>query len=337
MSVDHTYNIGKDKRVELYFNIARLDDGSDLISNLSASFYAYDVVTGSPVFTCSISIEELQKLYSHLAKYKILTESEIKETGKFIAIENSTEELINLLLKTKSTELVPALKHLVSSDLSEDDINTILGRKDALSLFHKMLYGSESHSEADWQNFFECNDWIFGYGLNYHYLHILQREAHISRTDLSGSNDVISDFLLSDKRFTKLVELKTPQTPLFKNHQNRSDSWRLSSDLTDAISQILAQKANWEMESINPNFNDNGSRITEGASDVECILIIGSHSLITGSEREIDIKQRTLELYRRNLRNIDIFLYDELYDRAKFIVELKARTNSIKQDNQHVK
>jgi hypothetical protein len=91
---------------------------------------------------------------------------------------------------------------LVSNRLSEDDINTILGRKDALEVFSHMLENSGSYTEPNWQVFFEANEWIFGYGLKYRYLRILQREPHFSSTNLDGSNDVISDFLLSDTRFT---------------------------------------------------------------------------------------------------------------------------------------
>ncbi|MBC8029235.1 MAG: DUF4263 domain-containing protein [Pyrinomonadaceae bacterium] len=139
------------------------------------------------------------------------------------------------------------------------------------------------------------------------------------------SNDVISDFLLSDARFTKLVELKLPNTTsLFENRRNRSDSWRLSTDLTDAISQILAQKANWELQARNRNYDAAGNLVRERASDVECILVIGMHATISGSEHEIEIKLKTLELYRRNLRSIEIVLYDELFDRAGFIVAGQA-------------
>ena len=43
-----------------------------------------------------------------------------------------------------------------------------------------------------------------------------------------------------------------------------------------------------------------------------------------GSEHEIEIKLKTLELYRRNLRSIEIVLYDESFDRAGFIVAGQA-------------
>ncbi|MEZ8842274.1 Shedu immune nuclease family protein, partial [Vibrio splendidus] len=200
-------------------------------------------------------------------------------------------------------------------------ITEIRSRRESLSEYEDMLNNADSYVEADWQRFFEANEWIFGYGLAYKYIEILQREAHISRSDLNGSNDVISDFLLSDSRFTKIVELKTPKTSLFENRRNRADSWRLSTALTDAVSQILAQKANWELEGANTNYTSEGNLIHEGAFDVECILVIGSHSSIDGTDRQKLMKSKTFELYRRNLRSIEILTYDELFERAKYIVE----------------
>ena len=106
--------------------------------------------------------------------------------------------------------------------------------------------------------FFEKNTWIFGYGLDYRFYHILQRESHLSGIDLNGKNDVISDFLISDKNFTVIVELKKPNIPLYENDQNRSESWKLSKDITYSISQILAQKAEWQIKSENENFDKDG-------------------------------------------------------------------------------
>ena len=324
MSVDHTYEIGKDASSRVFVNISGLNEGGKQIAALAASIYAYDSQTGQPKFTCQLSIEDLRRLHHHLSKYSIVTDAELIETGKFIEVKGNTEELLTILSAAEGSELLPALKNLVSNRLSEDDINTILGRKDALEVFSEMLENSGSYTEPNWQVFFEANEWIFGYGLKYRYLRILQREAHFSSTNLDGSNDVISDFLLSDTRFTKLVELKAPNTSLFENRRNRSDSWRLSTDLTDAISQILAQKANWELQARNRNYDADGNLVRERASDVECILVIGTHATISGSEHEIEIKLKTLELYRRNLRSIEIVLYDELFDRARFIVAGQA-------------
>ena len=57
------------------------------------------------------------------------------------------------------------------------------------------------------------------------------------------------------------------------------------------------------------------------------ILIIGhwDELRLSSNDRERDAKQRTLELFRRDSRNIEIVTYDELFDRAKFIVEHRNR------------
>jgi hypothetical protein len=71
---------------------------------------------------------------------------------------------------------------------------------------------------------------------------------------------------------------------------------------------------------VGPNYTSNGAKITELTHDADCILILGKQSDIEGTDREQAMKRKTLELYRRNLRHIDIVTFDELLDRAKYIV-----------------
>ena len=49
-------------------------------------------------------------------------------------------------------------------------------------------------------------------------------------------------------------------------------------------------------------------------------MIVGSNSQFSGTEKESAIKLRTFELFRRDSRNLEILTYDELYERAKFVV-----------------
>lgn len=178
-----------------------------------------------------------------------------------------------------------------------------------------------------WQHFFRNNEWIFGYGLDYRFLGILQNKAHIANGDVAGRDGAISDSLLGCSKFTVLVEIKKPNTQLFtqlfENSKNRANSWKLSDDLIDSLSQILEQKASWQIKAevnANNNFNDEGKLIQQKTLDPKSILIIGSDSQFEGTEKIKQIKLRTFELFRRDSRNIEILTYDELYERAKFIV-----------------
>lgn len=321
MSVNHSYLISGDESAELRVNISGLNESDQSTENLSAHIYATCTKTGTPKFTCTLTIEQLAGFHTFLSQYEMIKDLAKNTSGEFVQVKKGEEELIEILESVDHSVILPTLRTIVQDRLSHDDINTILGRKDALSLYSDMLNAQKQHTELEWQKFLQENDWIFGYGLRYKYLSILQRECHVSGTDLDGKNSVISDFLLSDNRYTKIVELKRPDTPLFKSNQNRSESWQLSSELTDAVSQILCQKASWEYESRNNCYDSSGELISEGTYDVDCILLIGTSNQFSGDDKQAVIKAKTIELYRRNMRNIEILFYDELFERAHFIVE----------------
>ena len=128
--------------------------------------------------------------------------------------------------------------------------------------------------------------------------------------------------------FTVLVELKKPDTLLFEHGKNRSRSWRLSQYLVHAVSQILAQKAAWEIKSSETNYDEHGFPITQKTSDPKAILIIGRKDEIAGNPRDYEIKMKTFELYRRDSRSVEILTYDELYERAYYIVHQELPKNT---------
>lgn len=326
MSLNHSYIISGDEKVELRVNIAGLNETDRSIGELTAHIYATCPTTGHSKFTCTLTIEQLVGLHAFLGQYDMIKDRSLKRSGEFVQVQKGQEELIALISRSDHSAIIPVLRTIVQDCLTDDDLNTILGRKDAIEKFDQMLRVSNEFSEHEWQAFLERNEWIFGYGLRYKYLSILQRECHVSATDLDGKNSVISDFLLSDNRFTKLVELKRPDTPLFRTLKNRSESWQLSSDLTDAVSQILCQKASWEHKSYSECHTEDGERITEATCDIDCILLIGTSKQFQGDTKESKIKKRTIELYRRNMRNIEILFFDELLERARFIVKGESKS-----------
>jgi hypothetical protein len=225
---------------------------------------------------------------------------------------------------------------LRNGSITSGDLVNIGYRKNQSNVFGSLLSDPErvdsycvehglsaAQPEKVWQHFFEKNEWIFGYGLDYRFLSILQREAHIAAEDVAGRDGSIADFLVGATNFTVLVEIKKPGTRLFDERRNRAGSWKLSAELIDAVSQILEQKASWQVKAeanASGNFDDKGNLIAQKTIDPKSILIVGSNSQFSGTEKESGIKLRTFELFRRDSRNLEILTYDELYDRAKFVV-----------------
>lgn len=182
---------------------------------------------------------------------------------------------------------------------------------------------NEYGEEKAWQYFFSTNPWIFGYGLDYRFMSILHKEAHLSDYEIDGTGGVIADYLLGDRRFTTFVEIKKPSTPIFGSNKNRGKSWCLSNELTYAMSQILEQKASGQIK-LDRGLFAGGEPIKQNAYDSKVLLIFGhwnelSAGVSTTFEKEI--KKKTFELFRRDSRNVEIITFDELFDRAKFIVE----------------
>ena len=254
---------------------------------------------------------------------------------KFSTIDEETKKKIKTLLIQKDGPKI--IEELLKSGLITSlDIVNIGYRKNQLEIFKKLLYENYLQTykkeiikregikdESALQYFFNKNQWIFGYGLDYRFHGILQKEFYASSSEADGSNEVIGDFLLGDKRFTTFVELKKPDTKIFGSAKNRSNCWKLSVDLIDALSQILEQKASGQikMETVTMH-NDQGKEIKQKAYDSKVVLVIGSWEELNDCENDLEkrIKEKTFELFRRDSRNIEIITYDELYERAKFIV-----------------
>lgn len=250
-----------------------------------------------------------------------------------ITIDNKEKELLDFISTISGENRREFIRVLSGQNFTKEDLDILSGRRTALEEFNQKLNVDKDWNELDWQTFFEKNTWIFGYGLDYKFLKILKREAHLSDIDLDGKNDVKGDYLLGSSKFTVLLELKRPDTPLVttskegneEKGKNRSDSWRLSNDLIDAVTQILAQKSNWQIKGNQRDNYINGEPMIQHTFDPKTILIIGDLRLIKGTSQTQKIKEKTFELFRRDSRNIEIMTYDELYERAYFIVNQKEK------------
>ncbi len=265
---------------------------------------------------------------------KSITEKKLRIIDESNIDDETYSKIRTILSFEDGQKIVESL--LNDGIVSSKDIVNVFYRKEQLNIFQRMLNeqdywkeylisskSKENKEEKAWQIFFAKNQWIFGYGLDYHFRGILQREFFASNTDADGSESVISDFLLGDKKFTTFVELKTPSTPIFAKSKNRSNSWSLSNELIDSVSQILEQKASG-MNKINNDqlFDSEGKEIKQKAHDSKVILILGNWNQIKDENDKIrQIKEKTFELFRRDSRNIEFLTYDELFERAKFIVE----------------
>ena len=264
----------------------------------------------------------------------VLKFEEIRKTGistgnqKYSVIDNNDYVISNKQLANSIKSLVErgsALDFWNSLSSESPDIASALedariqhSRREALSEFNELI-SNDSTTESEWQAFFERNKWIFGLGLRYQILDTNETQAIYGGVSISGKGGQKGDFLLNTKaaaKFTCLVEIKKATTELLDTSQYRNGAYKISTELAGAISQLQANCATWEIE---------GSKLEQNRDilgDVHTVqpkglLIIGNTSELTSDRHKLE----SFERFRRNLQNPEIITFDELKERAEFIVD----------------
>jgi hypothetical protein len=191
-------------------------------------------------------------------------------------------------------------------------------RAKALAEFDTSL--RDNRNEGYWQQFFERNTWIFGYGLRYQFLHTIQPQPHYGGSAVTGKGGERGDYLTASSgamRFTVLVEIKKPTTELLCNKEYRNGVLAPSDELAGAISQLQINCRKWELEGAGLEQN------VEILRDVNIYTISPKGILVVGSTHQLvdNDRRNSFELLRRNTINPEVLTFDELHQRAQYIVQ----------------
>jgi hypothetical protein len=240
----------------------------------------------------------------------------------FSLVTKDAAQIAHALNKHDKATILNVMKMLTSTpgvEFSESDVIELLQRKKRLTQFQDCL--DRFAPEAFWQDFFENNKWIFGYGLNYVILRI-EKQPNVGGVQFEGKGAQKGDFLgitCGDVKFTALVEIKLPSTPLLAGKEEiRNGAWSLSKELTDALVQVQANIDKWIVTSKSVENIDKLEKDGVYTVRPKGILVIGRLAEVKNGPRS---RHETFERFRRSVSGIEIITFDELHERAKFIVE----------------
>jgi hypothetical protein len=228
---------------------------------------------------------------------------------------------------------------VVRTEITKEDVVAVGYRKRQLQVFEKLLDDplyfdgvkaqKQCSSEAVWQRYFEKNPWIFGYGLSYIQLSALddkKLEQVVHGHTVSEHGKRIDALLRSRGVISSLcfVEIKTHKTPLLQNQPYRQGCWAPSSELSGGVSQVQGTVA-LATESIRTRLSltdNDGNPTGEDAFNFlpKSFLVIGSLQEFVGDHGVNQERYRSFELFRRNIARPEIITFDELFERARFIV-----------------
>ncbi|MQX53722.1 Shedu immune nuclease family protein [Alcanivorax sediminis] len=229
---------------------------------------------------------------------------------------------------------------VLKSEVTTEDLVAVGFRKKQLSVYDNLLHDQnyfddlknikKCSNEALWQKYFEKNPWVFGYGLGYIFLSSLDDrkleqvvqghsvDSHGKRVDaLMKTKGIISNLCF--------VEIKTHTTALLEANPYRSGCWAPSKELAGAIAQVQGTVAS-AVENLSSRINPSDSEGNPTGEEIynyqpKSYLVIGSMGEFVSEHGVNKDKLRSFELLRKNTSNPEIITFDELYERAKFIVQ----------------
>lgn len=283
------------------------------------------------------------QIFSELDLKSIANKSLILDSSIIDDKEELKKQLSTILADKNGLQILSELAR--KKGLIKGDIGNIIEKRETLDLFKNLLENetffeqkkkewNKIKNEDVWQFFFETNKWIFGYGLEYVFNSPISKEKF--EQTLKGNN-----FLESGKRpdgilktlgltqFLNIVEIKTHKKDLMNEKMYRSSEvWQVSSELIGAISQCQ-QYVRTSIRNLDEFFklkDDKGNRTNEEifCFNPKCFLIVGNmrKDFLDNDDKVLNPdKLSCFEYFRKNILIPEIITFDQLYFRAKNIIE----------------
>lgn len=295
--------------------------------------------TGQPYGTgFSFVGEEIGKFCEFLANIQSV---DFKTRAK---VNITDEELRKIALTTHQaksfiTDNQDLFAEALKSEVTTEDLIAVGYRRKQLSVYENLLSDQNyfdnlkkkknCSNEGLWQKYFEKNPWIFGYGLGYIFLSGLDDkkleqvvqghsvDTHGKRVDaLMKTKGIISNLCF--------IEIKTHATDLLESKSYRSGCWAPSKELAGAIAQVQGTVAS-AVENLSSKINPSDKEGNPTGEEIfnyqpKSYLVIGSMNEFVSDNGVNKDKLRSFELLRKNTSNPEIITFDELYERANFIV-----------------
>lgn len=233
-------------------------------------------------------------------------------------------------------------RELIQNDAAANDVVAQASRRQAVSKFKEMLDDAgyfqslvdtegKGSKERVWQKLFEQNPWMLGVSFSHQLLTSWDAgklEQVVDGFDVSGPGKRVDALMQTAGRVRSMVfvEIKTHETKLLGT-EYRSGCWPASVDLSGGIAQIqgTVHRAVTSIGERLLKIDDDGHDIPNDFTYLirpPSLLLVGSLSqLQSAAGADHKDKIRSFELYRRSIVDTEIMTFDELYAKAKFVVD----------------
>ena len=161
---------------------------------------------------------------------------------------------------------------------------------------------------------------------------LIKSKAYVGGTTVDGNGASFVDFLYRSEltRDVLLIEIKKPITNLLSHEGYRSNSYRISTELSGALSQVLSYRQTLMIES-RDIVAKSGFRFD--VISPKCAIVIGNTNELMDEGGAFNPARRdTFENFRTCLSGVMVLTYDELLQKVKNLVSILKTPSSETKD-----
>ncbi len=183
---------------------------------------------------------------------------------------------------------------------------------DVINIWHS---NKTNNNEEFWQLRFNENPYILSQLFSMPVIFI-EDKAYVGGMKVDRQDARFVDYLYTNDSSNDalLVEIKTPGTPLL-GRKYRKGVHSPSSDIAGSVVQVLDYRRELS-KNIRSITNDTNHKIE--VFNPRCVVIAGNAS----TELDSEMKRKSFELFRTNLKDVEIVTFDELFKKAQTLATL---------------
>ncbi len=265
-----------------------------------------------------LKAEEILKLFEECSLYKQIYEKYGITYGKrdFIIDDKNIVDILTQISDISDQNLLlKALKDLDSKVIQK--LNILVGisqLEKAVGIWNK---NKNNDKESFWEETFKKYSWIISQIFACPYVFIKDEyffggKKGNNRGGVHG--DLVYQNILTDN--LAFVEIKTPCKEIiggkYRGEEDKDNNtvYCLSSEISGGVTQILNQRNIFKQK------QDSLELSNKKSLNSKCILIVGNTNDLTVGQK------KSLDLYRNNLKDVEIIAYDELFMRIQNLKDL---------------
>jgi len=265
-----------------------------------------------------LKAEEVLKLLQNCNYYKEIYKKYGITYGlaEFHVTDKNIGEVIEKISRFSNRNLlIESLQGLEEKDLQ--NLYTLVSTSQVNKVISIWSDNQNRDDEEFWRRVFKEYAWIISQIFACPYVFIGD-EYYYGGKRSNNRGGVYGDFLYKNKLTGNVafIEIKTPMTRIIgkkyrgDNDIDQNTIYSFSDDLSGGVIQVLNQRKVFQQK------QDSLGESETNIFNSKCVLIIGkSRNLKQGQKKSFD-------LYRNNIKDVEIITYDELFERIKNLKDI---------------